>query len=403
MNRILLRIYKEYMRDSAIEVKNVTKIFKVPHERRNTMKEYFVNIFHPRDFEKMEVLKDISFTVKKGEFLGIIGRNGSGKSTLLKIIAGILQPNSGQVVVNGTIAPFLELGVGFQPDLSARDNVYLYGAILGLSRETINKKFSEIIKFAELEKFVDQKLKNFSSGMQVRLAFATAIHAEADILLVDEVLAVGDISFQKKCFEAFRKLKEEGKTIIFVSHDLSAVEQFTERVVWLDQGKVMMNDKASVVIDTYFSKQTIVNREMKKRVGKRWGSQEVEITKINFINNGDTTNIFKSGDDIEIVLEYKNNQNIEEARFGIAIYDNDYKHLYGSSSEVVNLECKVGKIKLRLPFFCIISEKVYFTFAISDVDSKSNYDWHEKMYSLSMVRRPIRAEGKINLGVIWKV
>ncbi|MFA6552991.1 MAG: ATP-binding cassette domain-containing protein [Patescibacteria group bacterium] len=239
------------MDEPIIKIRAVSKFFKIPHERRHTLKEHFVNIFRRREFEKFQALQNVSFEMKKGEFLGIIGRNGSGKSTLLKVIAGILKPNAGQVIVNGTIAPFLELGVGFQGDLSARDNVYLYGAILGLSRKEIDSKFASIIKFAELENFVDQKLKNFSSGMQVRLAFSTAIQAEADILLLDEVLAVGDLNFQKKCYEVFKDYKIGGKTIIFVSHNLSAIQQFCSSVLVLQDGQLMYRGSASEAIRHY--------------------------------------------------------------------------------------------------------------------------------------------------------
>ncbi|MFA6098844.1 MAG: ATP-binding cassette domain-containing protein [Patescibacteria group bacterium] len=241
------------MIEEIIKIQNVSKIFKLPHERRNTLKEHFLGMLKRSQAERLKALQEVSFNVKKGEFLGIIGRNGSGKSTLLKIIAGILKPNSGRVIVNGTIAPFLELGVGFQGDLSARDNVYLYGAILGLSRSTIDGKFSDIIKFAELERFVDQKLKNFSSGMQVRLAFATAIQAEADILLVDEVLAVGDLDFRKKCYDVFKRLRDEGKTIIFVSHDLFTVNKFCHRVILLESGKMVRQGTPAEVIEFYQS------------------------------------------------------------------------------------------------------------------------------------------------------
>src|SRR6185312_8467854 len=189
-----------------------------------------------RATETQHALKDISFEVKKGEFFGIVGRNGSGKSTMLKILAGIYQPTKGGVQKSGKLVPFIELGVGFNPELSGRENVFLNGALLGFSRKEIAAMYDEIVAFAELEKFMDQKLKNYSSGMQVRLAFSIAIRAKSDILLIDEVLAVGDASFQQKCFDYFYKLKQDKRTVVFVSHDMGAVERFCDRAVLIDNG-----------------------------------------------------------------------------------------------------------------------------------------------------------------------
>jgi ABC-type polysaccharide/polyol phosphate transport system ATPase subunit len=222
--------------DVAVSVARLTKVFKVPVERRNRLREHVVSLFRSPGYRRLEALKGIDVEVRRGEFFGIIGRNGSGKSTLLKIIAGIYQPTQGKVKITGRLSPFIELGVGFNPELTARDNVFLNGAILGLDRKDVAAQFDEIIGFAELEEFVDQKLKNFSSGMLVRLAFSVAIRAHAEILLIDEVLAVGDFEFQQKCYTVFRRMKAEGKTIIFVSHDLASIQEFSDRVLILDRG-----------------------------------------------------------------------------------------------------------------------------------------------------------------------
>ncbi len=196
-------------------------------------------------------LKNINLSVRKGEMFGIIGPNGSGKTTLLKMIAGILKPTEGEVKINGRINFFLQLGVGFQPELSARENVYLYGAFLGLTRSEMNKKFQTIIDFAELNEFVDTKLKSYSSGMWLRLAFATAIQAESDILLLDEILAVGDLAFQKKCLGTINKFKEEGRTIIFVSHSLEIIEEFCKYSLFLDKGQQIALGDTKTVIAKY--------------------------------------------------------------------------------------------------------------------------------------------------------
>ena len=237
--------------DSIIEVKNVTKTFYLPHERVTSFKESASRLFRPLDFEQFKALNNISFDVKSGEFFGIIGRNGSGKSTLLKILAEIYFANSGSVKIAGSISPFLELGVGFNPELTARENIFLNGIVLGLKRKEIEEAFPQIVSFSQLGRFMDTKLKNFSSGMHVRLAFSVAIQADADIFLIDEVLAVGDIEFQKKCFNVFNQFKKNGKTVVFVSHDLDSVESFCDRTLWLDKGKIVEIGKTSAVVKKY--------------------------------------------------------------------------------------------------------------------------------------------------------
>lgn len=216
-----------------IQIKNVKKSFFLPHEKHDTFLEFATNPkrLFKRKGEQYEVLKDIDLEIYPGEFLGIMGRNGSGKSTLLKIMAGIYQPTSGKVKINGSMVPFLELGVGFNFELTGRENIYLNGIILGMKKSLLQAKYKEIVEFAELEKFMDVPMKNFSSGMQVRLAFSIAIMADADIYVLDEVLAVGDVAFQKKCFDVFRNYKKNGKTVVLVTHDPSSVKQFCDRAV----------------------------------------------------------------------------------------------------------------------------------------------------------------------------
>lgn len=217
---------------NVIEVKNLSKKFKYGVLRTSVIR----NLFRERTDNSFYALNGLNFTVNAGEMLGVIGTNGSGKTTLLKILAGIIAPTGGEAVINGNINFFLRLGIGFQIDLTARENIYLYGALLGLSRRQVNSHFNEIIRFAELEGFVDTRLKYYSSGMQNRLAFSTAMHAGSDILLLDEVFAVGDLAFQAKCLDVLRKLKKEGKTIILVSHTMEALEEFCDKALYLNKG-----------------------------------------------------------------------------------------------------------------------------------------------------------------------
>ena len=222
----------------AIEVWEVSKAFRLPHERRTTLKEHLLHPFRRIEYENQVALDDVSFSVSRGEFFAIIGANGGGKSTLLKIVAGIYRQDAGTVAVHGRLSPFIELGVGFNSELTARDNVTINGTLLGLSRSELDERFESIISFADLSRFVDQKLKNFSSGMQLRLAFSIAIQVDFDILLLDEVLAVGDAEFQDKCFRAFDDLMARGKTIVLVTHDLGAVSTYADRALLLRDGRV---------------------------------------------------------------------------------------------------------------------------------------------------------------------
>jgi len=236
--------------DPMIRVKNLSKQFTVPHERRFGFKDHFINLFSRVSYEKFDALRDINFTVSNAERLGVIGKNGSGKSTLLKILAGIYTANSGEVNIEGNIAPLLELGVGFEPELSASDNIYLNGLLLGISRRYIEEKFNEIVNFAEVENFVDQKLKNFSSGMKMRLAFSIAMHATADVFLIDEIFAVGDYSFQQKSLAIFKN-KLKNKTVVFVSHDLDQLKQHCHKILWLDKGYIKEIGQPEEVINRY--------------------------------------------------------------------------------------------------------------------------------------------------------
>ncbi|MBQ6320855.1 ABC transporter ATP-binding protein [Candidatus Saccharibacteria bacterium] len=239
--------------EMAIEVKNLRKNFRLPTERSWGLKQAFFNRLRGiKGYKEQRVLKGLDFTVKKGEFVGIVGRNGSGKSTLLKILAGIYYPEKNSVVtVNGTLVPFIELGVGFNPELTGRENVYLNGALLGFSNKEMDEMYDDIWKFAELEQFQDQKLKNYSSGMLVRLAFSIAIRAKGDILLLDEVLAVGDAAFQQKCNNYFASLKETNQTIILVTHSMENVKRFCDRAIMIEDGKIACEGEPNKVAEEY--------------------------------------------------------------------------------------------------------------------------------------------------------
>lgn len=259
----------ETPKEPAVIVENVSKSFKIPLEGSSGLKQKLINQLKGRKgYREFTPLNDITFTVNKGDFFGIVGKNGSGKSTLLKTLAGIYTSNKGKVHVSGSLVPFIELGVGFNPELSGRENVYLNGALLGFSRKEITAMYNDIVEFAELQDFMEERLKNYSSGMQVRLAFSIAIKAKGDVLLLDEVLAVGDAAFQQKCFDYFEQLKKEKKTIIIVTHDMGAVKRFCNRAMIISQGRIQKIGKPSEIADVYTEEniEKVIDEETKEEV-----------------------------------------------------------------------------------------------------------------------------------------
>lgn len=348
------------MNDVAVSVSHVSKDFKLPHERRNSLKEHALS-FHKQTFEKFHALSDIDFEVQRGEFFGIVGRNGSGKSTLLKIIGGIYQPTEGTVKVNGTLTPFIELGIGFNPELTGRDNVFLNGAILGLTKKEVTQKYDEIVAFAELENFMDQKLKNYSSGMQVRLAFSIAMQAHNDILLIDEVLAVGDERFQRKCLNIFDTMKKDKtKTIIFVSHDMQTVQQFCDRAVVIHDSRIhyigsaqraAMEYKKLNFPDMVQASQT--DSSSLARKDQRQGSGKVRITKFDIKDEtGKSDGIISFGQPFSIDFSYQADQDLQDLIFGFGLKEKKGESVYGPNTKESRLNIDVlkgkGKISLRV-------------------------------------------------------
>lgn len=346
----------------VISAKDIKKSFRIPHERHTSMKQVVVSFFKKKTYSEFNVLRGVSFDIYEGDFFGIVGKNGSGKSTLLKILAGIYTYDSGTLKINGKISPFLELGVGFNPELTGRENIFLNGAILGLSQREINEKYDEIVEFSELSEFMDQRLKNYSSGMQVRLAFSVAIHAHAPIILLDEVLAVGDTNFQRKCDEVFEKLKKEGRTIVFVSHNMAAVKRFCNRAILISDGKIVaggdsesvtvayedVNEKPSKVLN---DKQIVAPQKGNPSVLKLEKS-DLEIEEVGLLHNGKTAGEqIKSGDDIDIVLKCVNFTNeITKVNAAVGIFKEDI-NCFDTNTFHTNVSYTVkpkGKIDIKL-------------------------------------------------------
>ena len=316
----------------VLSVKDVKKDFHLPHDKQNSIKSAIVNMFRRRDKEAdtQHALRGISFDIRKGEFFGILGRNGSGKSTMLKIISEIYQPTSGTVSHKGKLVPFIELGVGFNPELTGRENVYLNGALLGFSEKEIDKRYDDIVAFAELQDFMEQKLKNYSSGMQVRLAFAVATHAEAEILVVDEVLAVGDADFQRKCYDFFKSLKKSGKTVVFVTHDMTAVREYCDRAILINEGKISASGDPNDIADEYLK---LFNKSMGNKIYSedkgRWGNGLVYISNV-------AANIDKDNIIIKLSLTANDSEDVEGVVFGYKLFDSEGKVALGGNT----LNCK---------------------------------------------------------------
>jgi len=313
------------MDDIAISVKNVSKSFKLPHERNSSLKSTIIHPFKKKTYEHQEVLKNISFEIKKGEFFGIVGRNGSGKSTLLKILAGIYSPNKGSVEVQGKMTPFIELGVGFNPELTGSENIYLNGALLGFNRKEMSAMYDEIVAFAELEKFMDQKLKNYSSGMQVRLAFSIAIQVQSDVLILDEVLAVGDEAFQKKCIDVFESYKSKKQTIVLVTHDMSTVKRFCTRAILISEGDIITQGNPNKVANDY---SELNNEVIDKNITAK---SEARATRHKTQTNLIGKNVIKYGEDIHLVVDWsKCDKKVKN--LGVALYGNAGEYIFGANT-----------------------------------------------------------------------
>ena len=329
------------MAEPIIQVRGVSKDFLLPHLRRNTLKSYVVNAFRGRRvLEVQHALRDIDFDIPRGEFFGVVGRNGSGKSTLLKIMAGIYKPTGGHVTVDGRLIPFIELGVGFNHELTGRDNVYLNGAMMGFSKTEVDAIYDDVVAFAELEEYMDQKLKNYSSGMQVRLAFSLATRASGDVLLVDEVLAVGDAAFQRKCFEYFRTLKRSDTTVVFVTHNMEAVREFCDRAIMIEDSRLVAEGSARDVAEQYtrlFTPTAADGEASASSPDNRWGEGLVRYVDVV------VPAVLDGDDELCVELEVEASEAVDEVVFGFAVLGSGGNAVLGANS----LRKERGCVSLR--------------------------------------------------------
>jgi ABC-type polysaccharide/polyol phosphate transport system ATPase subunit len=416
----------------AVEVKNITKNYVIRHQKNPSLKDA---ILKGKDkYEKFQALDDVSFNVNHSETFGIIGSNGSGKSTLLKLMAKVLKPTMGEIAVNGTVSALLELGAGFHQDLTGRENVYLNASILGLKRKEIASRFDEIVEFSELERFIDMPVKSYSSGMYMRLGFSIAINVNPDILLVDEVLAVGDQAFQSKCYKVIYDFVRRGKTIIIVSHDLETISDLCQRVIFLRNGRIEEIGDSIKVVSTYRSyvedlersriieqqreerkkifksvidsKRKVIDAEEIEKLSKidsgvfenRFGSGDAEIVKIELLDKDDRQIDFcRYGDEVKIVFEVKFNKVVENPIFGMRITDHRNIIVYGTNSKLNGLKTEVYQPgeKLKVVFqqmVNLIGGSYTVSPSIGNKDTKTYCDWIINMMTVNVIHRNI-AEG----------
>ncbi len=359
---------------NVIEVENITKKFRVYLDKGHTLKEKIL-FKRRRNYEDRKVLRGISFQVKKGEAIGLIGHNGCGKSTTLKLLSRIMYPDTGEIRMKGRVSSLIELGAGFHPDMSGKENIYINASIFGLSRKEIDQRLEDIIAFSELEEFIDNPVRTYSSGMYMRLAFAVAINVDADVLLIDEILAVGDAGFQAKCFNRLKEIKAKGTTIVIVSHSMGQIEQICDRSIWIHEGEIRAEGIPKVVDMQYLDymgeqRQAIAEKEFRRQeekaqkreekgkekqekkqaaeknsaeqaegIKKRWGNGKAAIEKITLMKADAQPGIsFKTGDQIKIRIDYSVKEFVKDAIFGIGIFRVDGVHCYGTNTKIDQLE-----------------------------------------------------------------
>ena len=395
-------------KDVAISVKDVEKSFKIYSDKGHTLKERLLFFKQRNSYTRHEVLKGVTLEIEKGEVVGLVGHNGCGKSTLLKLMTKIIYPDKGKIEINGKISSLLELGAGFHPDMTGRENIYTNASIFGLTKKEIDARLDNIIEFSELEEFIDSPVRTYSSGMYMRLAFSVAINVDADILLIDEILAVGDARFQAKCFNKMLELKKSGITIVIVSHDLGSIERLCNRAIWIEEGKIrdegIPHDIVAEYLDDIMSKdenkkikvqskekieEKITEKKENKKDKNRTGNKDVEIIDIKLLNEKDeVSDTYNSEDKLKIQVKYKrNNDELKDSVFGFGIFRNDGLNCYGTNTFIDNF----GKIKIQdegtveviIDQIQLLEGKYYLDIAFHDEYGKP-YDYIRKIKKFSI-------------------
>lgn len=407
-----------------IEFDHVSKQFRLRRNRPRSLQELFLKALRLRGREPVETiwsLQDVTFNVARGEMVGLIGANGAGKSTALKLVSRIISPTDGRLTVNGKVTGLLELGAGFHPDLTGRENVFLNGAMMGMSRKVIGRRLDAIVGFAELEQFIDVAVKHYSSGMYMRLGFATAVHSNAEVLLVDEVLAVGDQAFQSKCYQRITDMRRDGATILFVSHDAATVRRMCDRVVWLDKGRLKSEGEPDDVIADYMEQvwqersEQLAGEEDADQPGRegepaeqRWGSGEAVIKDVQFLGlDEEDLQVFCTGDPFVARIHYQAHQRVERPTFGVAIYRDDGAHVNGPNSVADGQEIPVidgpGYMDYVIEALPLLPGRYEFTAAIYDHSSTHPYDHRHRAFTFEVQPGPMGPrEGLVHIDSAWE-
>ncbi|MCC9075709.1 ABC transporter ATP-binding protein [Litorilinea aerophila] len=409
-----------------IEVVNVSKRFRLQREYQRSFQDLFIRLWKRQrsEVEYFWPLRDISLQIYPGDSIGILGQNGSGKSTLLKVITGVLPPTSGYVCTNGRIASLLELGAGFHPDLTGRENVFLNGSIYGMDRATIRRKLDQIIEFAELGDFIDTPVKHYSSGMYVRLGFSVAIHTSPDVLIIDEVLTVGDQIFQQKCLQRIYEMKAAGVAIVLVSHNLEDIRRLCDRAIWLQNGLVRADGPANDIVDDYlaYTNELYYARRRAEQAAtttktqedptpseqRRWGTHQAEIIRVELCNEqGKAVDQFQQGATLCVRIYYKCHERILRPTFGLAIYRQDGTHVNGPNSvdEGYHIEAieDYGMMEYRIDSLPLNPGRYELTVAIYNRNSTIAIDHHHRMYPFEVLQPRGRAEeGVVHIPATWR-
>lgn len=410
-----------------IRLNGVSKRFTLRHDRPRSLQEMFLKILHLKfglAREQFWVLRDIDLEVQPGEMLGVIGPNGAGKSTLLKLLSRIIEPTSGQIEIDGRIGALLELGTGFHPDLTGRENIYLNGSILGFSRAELHHLFDDIVSFSEMERFIDVPVKHYSSGMFMRLGFSAAIHLHPDILLVDEVLAVGDQAFQLRCLDRINEMKRGGTTIVLVSHDLHTVRSMCDRVIWLDQGRIQADGPVEQVYEEYMTQVAAADRDALQQVELaretdtsqadespwRWGSREAAIVQVQFLDSqGKERRSFRTGDSFVVRLHYVAHQGIEKPQFGLALYHASGFHINGPNTVFGGLDIEAiqgeGYVDYVIESLPLLEGTYLVSVSLCDYEGFRTYDYHDQAYTFRVLRNEAIPEkyGALLIPSSWRM
>ncbi|HHY80976.1 MAG TPA: ABC transporter ATP-binding protein [Thermoanaerobacter sp.] len=402
----------------AIEVNNVTKIFRIHRGKPKTLKDRIV-LKNTGVVEEVIPLKNVSIKVKKGETIGIIGENGSGKSTLLKLISRIIYPDEGEIITRGKVSSLIELGAGFHPDFTGRENIYINASIFGFTKKEIDKRIDDIISFSELEEFIDIPVRTYSSGMYMRLAFSVAINIDPDILLVDEILTVGDEHFQKKSFNKLSEFKRKGTTIVIVSHDLNSIEKLCDRVVWIDKGIVKKEGMPRDVIRAYLdflaekdNKRALDIKEQKSEqvnLSEKHpvGTGEVEITNVKLLDeNWEERYIFRTGEEAVIKISYKRNSNVgNDVVFGMAIYNSSGINCFGTNTYLDGIDIEdlkeEGEILFRIKKMNLLDGEYSLDISCHKINGEL-YDYKKSVLTFNMYS-PVKEVGIVKLDHEWQI